>query len=62
METKEEKALRLLKEARHCLFSSGPQAVNAIYISPAQQLRNQAEEIERQDSLIREIDEFLNAK
>lgn len=57
---KAERAIELLRKVRPFLFSSGPIAVTAIYIPPAQQLRNQADQIEYQDALIKEVDEFLS--
>jgi hypothetical protein len=60
--TCEQKALELLKRARPLLHASGPQATTAIYIPPAEAMRRAAEEMEAQDALIIEIDEFLRTK
>lgn len=57
---KAELAIKLLRSARRYLTSSGPQAMNAIYIPPAQAMRNAADALEAQDSLIRAIDDFLS--
>ena len=60
---KEEQAIKYLKELRSWVsFSSGANfgiSTNAIYITPAQQLRNSADEMERKDKILKEIDEFL---
>jgi len=59
----ENKALELLKRARPYLSNhSGFAVTNAVYIPPAQSLRNQADAYEREEALIREIDEFLEIK
>lgn len=55
----EQEAIKLLREARRFLNRSGPTAVNLVYKTPAQSLREQADAIEYQDDLIRRIDEFL---
>ena len=59
---KEKQAIELLERARPYLYRPGPMSVAAVHISPAQSLRNQADDIEREESLIREIDEFLKTK
>lgn len=53
---KEQKAVELLKRLREHISPTGPYAMNAVYISPIQQLRNQADEMEQRDALIREVD------
>lgn len=56
------KALELLRRARPYLSNhSGFSVTNAVYVSPAQSMRNAADDIEREVALIREIDEFLAA-
>lgn len=58
----ETKAIELLKQLRKYVgTSSGISAINAVYVSPAQSMRNAADEMDRKDNLLREIDEFLSA-
>lgn len=60
---KEEKAIEYLKILRSWVgFTSEANigiSTNAVYITPAQQLRNSADEMERKDKLLKEIDDFL---
>jgi cytoplasmic iron level regulating protein YaaA (DUF328/UPF0246 family) len=51
------KALDLLKRLRATIDNSS--VCHLVYISPAQQLRNQADRMEQKEQLLREIDEFL---
>lgn len=56
-----EKAISLLISARRYMdYSGGASIVHAVYISPAEQMRRAADQMEAKDRLIREIDEFLN--
>lgn len=56
-----EEIARLLKRLRGYMnFSSGAMGTNAIYIPPAQQMRNAADEMEAKDALLREVDAFLS--
>jgi hypothetical protein len=57
----ENKALELLKKIRPYVRNGngGAIAVHAVYISPAQQLRNQADEMEAKERLLYEVDQFL---
>lgn len=59
-----EEAIKLLKELRSItsFHGGGANLTNAVYITPAQQLRNQADEIEYREQLLRKIDEFLKDK
>lgn len=55
-----EQAIKLLQALRAMTKdSSATGFTNAIYITPAQQMRNAADEIERKDRLLAEIDQFL---
>jgi hypothetical protein len=53
----ENKALDLLKRLRATIDNSS--LCNLVYISPAQQLRIEADRMEQKEQLLREIDEFL---
>jgi hypothetical protein len=53
----ENKALDLLKRLRATIYDSS--ICNLVYISPAQQLRIEADRMEQKEQLLREIDEFL---
>jgi len=56
-------AIKLLRRIRKYVSGSsefGAHISNAVYISSAQQLRNQANEMEAKDRLLAEIDQFLN--
>lgn len=56
-----EQAIKYLRELRkYVRDSSGLESIHAVYIPPAQQMRNAADEMERKDALLREIDEFLS--
>lgn len=61
----ENKAIELLKKLRGYVNPSsgnigyGAIATNAVYIHPAQALRNEADAIEAKEKLLKEIDEFL---
>lgn len=54
--TKED--LNLLKEVNNILNPSN--FVNAVYMEPAQVLRNQADELERTDIIKRKFQEFID--
>ena len=57
----EDKAIELLKKVRPYLNNhSGFATTSAVYITPAQSLRNSADAMEAEEALIREVDEFLN--
>ncbi len=58
---KETKAIELLRKIRPLIQGSGPTMMQAIYRSPAAQMRIAADELEAQEKLIREVDEFLKA-
>lgn len=56
----ENKALELLRRLRPLINNqSGAYAMNAVYISPSQQLRNEADAMDAKERLLREIDDFL---
>lgn len=55
---KEQKSIELLRKLRN--LNNNSNATNLLYIPPAQAMRNAADEIERKDALLREIDEFLS--
>lgn len=59
--SKQEQAIKYLKLLRGMVRNPNQGAVitNAVYISPAQSLRNSADEMERTESLLAEIDQFL---
>jgi len=58
----ENKAIELLRQLRSYVNdSSGVGTMTLAYVSPAQAMRNAADEMERKDALLREIDEFLQA-
>lgn len=59
----ENKAIEYLRELRKYVsnFNDGAIITNAVYITPAQQLRNSADEMEAKERLLREIDDFLQA-
>ena len=61
MEKTLENAIKLLRSARqwapnHSVYS----VTNAMYISPAQSMKNAADKIERDEALVKQIDDFLN--
>lgn len=59
---REQQAIEYLRQLRSLTRNDNQMAciVNAVYISPAQQLRNSADEIERKEKLLAEIDQFLS--
>ena len=58
--TPTQKAIELLKRTRELLPNYSQARISTgMYIPPAQQLRNQADQIEADERLIKEIDEFL---
>lgn len=60
MEKNLENAIQLLRAARKYLYpSQGVNAVYAVYVSPAQQMRNSADELDYREKICHEIDEFL---
>lgn len=52
-------AVKLLKEVMPYINVGGVTMTNAVYISPAQQLRNSANELEAKEALTKRIDQFL---
>jgi hypothetical protein len=65
MENKAIEYLKILRSWVNYSSSNGANfgiSTNAVYIPPAQVLRNSADEMENKDRLLKEIDEFLLAK
>ena len=52
--------LELLKAIRPHLNTSNVIATNAVYISPAESLRRQADEIEHKESLAIQLDQLIS--
>jgi len=61
MEKTLENAIKLLRSLRsiHSNSNGGAFSTNAVYITPAQQLRNSADRMEYEDKLLQQIDEFI---
>lgn len=55
-----EQAIKYLRALRNMSPSSMHFGMTTVYVSPAQQLRNATDELERKGSLLREIDIFLS--
>lgn len=59
MKTVDKEDIELIKRMRNYLPRHGAYATNAVYISPAQQLRNSANAIEAQERDERLLDELI---
>ncbi len=53
------KYLPLLKRIREYIDTSEAKSITAVYISPAQRLRNQADELEQREKDFHELDEMI---
>lgn len=57
---KKQEILKVLKQCRGYIHGSNEFGItNAIYITPAQQLRNQADELEQKDSFVNELNQTI---
>ena len=53
------KALELLKKVRPYIGQGNLMMTDAVFVTPAQSLRNQADKIEYKEALLKEVDEFI---